>query len=58
MSWYIAVVTLVDSKEAKEMTGGFQSSGIAFSLPEESGQIVGVAEDCSFSDIKGLGYDI
>ena len=50
----ITMEALVDAEKTEEEGWHFVGGGAAFSLPEESCQIVSVGKDGAFTDVKGL----
>ena len=54
----IAMVSLVNTKDAEKMGWGFVCSGASFTLPKKCCKVVGFAEDCPFPGIKVMGNDI
>ena len=55
MTRHVSVVSLVDAKQAEEVVWAILSGGTAFALPEQGGEVVSLAEECTFSDVEGLG---
>ena len=52
---HVAVVALVNTKQAEKMGRHLPGGGAAFALPEEGVEVVGFTDDGTLSDVETLG---
>ena len=63
-AWYVvgerdvAVVTLVQGLDAKEVCGGTRGRGGSFTLPIHGGSVVVQVVDCFFADVHKVSSDV
>ena len=55
MPWNLSMISLVNAKEAKEVSKkNIVSCYVSLVLPDQSSEVVGFAEGGSFTDVKAL----
>jgi hypothetical protein len=54
MAWNIAVKALMDSKQSQQVGRNLLCGGTSLALPEKCIEIVSLAKDGAFPDVKGL----
>jgi hypothetical protein len=55
VAWDVSMMTLMEGLSSEEVGGSAGRGSGAFALPEQSGSIVCLGEDCAFSDVEALG---